>query len=147
MVQFPPMPHERFFRNATVLQVVDGDTLDVEIDLGWSIWITERLRLEHVNTPEMRGDERDAGRWVTERVQDELPAGTEVVVASLIFDRNGRVRGKFGRTIAHLYRRADGWCLNQFLLDQKLAWETDDNGSLQSPRELALLTGLPAELR
>ena len=147
MVQFPAMPQERFYRNGTLLNVVDGDTVDVKIDLGWSTWVIERLRLEHVDTPEVRGAEKLAGKWVADWVRAELPVDTEIVLASLVFDRSGRVRGKYGRTVSHIYRRADQWCLNQALLDEKLAWETDDSGSLQTARDLALLTGIPAELR
>lgn len=147
MVQLPTMPTERFFRHATMLSVVDGDTLDVKIDLGWSLWAVERLRLEYVNTPESRGVERESGRWVTEWVRGELPAATPLVICSVAYDREGRVRGKYGRTIAHVYRAVDGWCLNQQLLDLGLAWETDDHGSLTTPRDLDLLIGVPAAVR
>lgn len=145
---FPPIPEDRFFRRAMMLAVVDGDTLDVEIDLGWSMRLKERLRLESVNTPETRGDaEREAGRWVKAKVAEYLPAETPLLIASTVYDRTGRARGKFGRTIALVYRAEDGWCLNQRLLEDKLAWPTDDNGSLIGERSLTLLTGLPEELR
>ncbi|MEM7309121.1 MAG: hypothetical protein AAF682_20725 [Planctomycetota bacterium] len=147
MTHFPPMPQERFFRHANVVKVVDGDTVDVEIDVGWSTTLAERLRLDSVNTPETRGREREAGRWVTEQVLAQLPVGTPVVIASTAFDRTGRVRGKFGRTIAIVYRASDGWCLNEWLLAEKLAWQTDHNGSLVGERSLAALDGLPADLR
>ena len=146
-IEFPPMPAERFFRHAVVTDIVDGDTIDVKIDLGWSLSCEERLRLEHVNTPETRGSEREAGRWVTEQVREMMPVGTPVVIASLAYDKNGRVRGKFGRTVAHVYHAAEGWCLNERLLQDKLAWATDGQGSMQEERSLTLLTGLPAELR
>jgi hypothetical protein len=45
-----------------LLQVIDGDMLDVEIDLGWSVKLKERVRLERVDTPELRkAAERKAG--------------------------------------------------------------------------------------
>lgn len=145
--EFPPMPEERFFRNATVTNIVDGDTIDVEIDLGWSMVMRERLRLEFVNTPETRSTERPAGDFVTAWVVEHLPVGTPVRIASTAFDETGRVRGKFGRTVAHVYHAAEGWCLNRRLLDEKLAWETTESGSLVGERSLDLLTGIPAELR
>lgn len=145
---FLPMPEDRFFRRATLVDVIDGDTLDVEIDLGWSMRLMERLRLESVNTPETRGDaEREAGRWVKAKVAEYLPVETALIIASTVFDRTGRARGKFGRTVALVYHADDGWCLNERLLEQKLAWPTDDHGSLVGERSLALLTGLPEELR
>ena len=149
MAEFPPMPEDRFRRRAIVHRVVDGDTLDVEIDLGWSMTMRERLRLEFVNTPETRGAERDAGDFVTALVKEWLPMGAEVLLASVAFDRKGRARGKFGRTIAHVWHAGEGWNLNERLLDPaaRLAWETDGQGSLIEERTLTSLNGLPAELR
>lgn len=51
---FGIMPEDRFIRRGVIVRVVDGDTLDVEIDLGWSMKLRERLRLELVDTPEMK---------------------------------------------------------------------------------------------
>jgi len=149
MAEFPPKPDDRFFRKATLQRVVDGDTVDVIIDLGWKMTMFERLRLEFVNTPELRKEERAAGLFVRDKVMEWLPVGTEILIASAAFDAGGRVRGKFGRTIAHIYHAADGWNLNARLLDPqaKLAWETDKRGSLVDERTLTTLTGLPDELR
>lgn len=149
MAEFPPIPEDRFYRRATVLYVVDGDTLDARIDLGWSMTVEERLRLEFVNTPETRSAEREAGRFVRDLVREWLPAGTEILIASVAFETSGRVRGKFGRTVAHLFHAAEGWNLNARLLDPaaKLAWETSSQGSLIEERDLTTLTGLPPELR
>lgn len=148
MPEFPSIPQDRFFRSAKVIRIVDGDTLDVQLDLGWSLDLKERLRLEFVNTPETRGDaERAAGRWVKGKVADLLQVDTPLIITSTSYDRTGRVRGNFGRTVALVYHAAEGWCLNQRLLDEKLAWPTDENGSLIGERSLAVLTGLPEELR
>jgi micrococcal nuclease len=149
MAEFPPMPEDRFFRRGVVAGVVDGDTLDLDLDLGWSIWMRERVRLEFVNTPESRGVERAAGLFVKQKVVEWLPLGTHVLIASVAYDRAGRVRGKFGRTLAHVFHAGERWNLNARLLDPaaRLAWETDDDGSLIEPRDLAKLTGLPEGLR
>ena len=86
-------------------RVVDGDTLDVEIDLGWSLKLKERLRLEQVDTPEInKKAEKEAGKWVTERVIDLFPEDTELIITSMAYDRTGRVRGKYGRTMAVAFR-------------------------------------------
>lgn len=42
--------------NAKVVRVIDGDTIDVIIDLGFSVFVKQRLRLESVNTAELRGE-------------------------------------------------------------------------------------------
>lgn len=145
---FPSMPDDRFHRNAILLKVVDGDTLDVEIDLGWSMKLKERLRLEGLDTPEVRNQaEKKAGNWVKQEVWKFLPENTPIIIASMAYDRTGRVRGKYGRTMALVYRVADGACLNEYLLINKMAWRTDDKGSLLDARTLSLLTGIPKEER
>lgn len=142
------MPDDRFHRNAILVRVVDGDTLDVEIDLGWSMKLKERLRLEGVNTPEVRGNaERDAGKWVKRKVEKILKKGTALIITSMAYDRTGNVRGKYGRTLAVVYNAKEGVCLNAYLLEKKLAWPTNERGSLVAKRELASLTGLPLKLR
>lgn len=145
--EFPPPPVDRFHRKAKMVDVVDGDTIDIQIDLGWSMVYKERARLESVNTPEKRGVEREAGLFVTEWVRERFPPGTEIFIASTVYDRTGRARGRYGRTIALVYRASDGLCLNQTLLTERLAWRTDDQGSLLDERLLSSLDGLPVHLR
>ena len=47
--------------NATITNVIDGDTYDVDIDLGFHIHIHERIRVLGLDTPEKRGSERELG--------------------------------------------------------------------------------------
>ena len=142
------MPEDKFFRKAILLRVVDGDTLDVKIDLGWSIKLKERLRLEHVDTPEINKKlEKEAGKWVKTKVEEWLPLGTELMITSKAYERTGKVRGKYGRTLARVYHLEEKWCLNAKLINEEIAWATDDKGDLLSERSLTLLTGLPQELR
>ena len=141
---FQEMPEDRFNRSAVLLRGVDGDTLDVEIDLGWSMKLKERIRLERVDTPELRKTaEYTAGIWVTNRVRELFKEGTRLIITSMAYDRTGQVRGKFGRTMAVVYRAEDRLCLNEYLLKNRLAWRTNDSGKLLEERSLALLTGIP----
>ncbi len=55
------MTHRWLWR-ARVVRVIDGDTLDLEIDCGFHSVRTERVRLLGVNAPEMKGDTKDAGK-------------------------------------------------------------------------------------
>jgi micrococcal nuclease len=145
---FQKMPDDRFHRRAIMLKVVDGDTIDVEIDLGWSMKLKERLRLEGLDTPEIRHQkEKEAGIWVKQKVEKLLRENTSLIVTSMAYDRKGQVRGKYGRTMAVIYRAEDGFCLNEYLIKEKLAWRTNDNGSLLEERNLSSLTGIPEEKR
>lgn len=145
--EFPPFPALDFAREARLLKVVDGDTLDVEIDLGWSTKLKERVRLEFVETPEMKLEELEAGKWVKAKVEEYLPEGTLLRVISVAYQRTGKIRGKFGRTLAHIYHAEEKWCLNRRLLEECLAWRTDEHGKILGRRELFLLTGLPKQIR
>jgi len=78
---------------ALIYNVVDGDTMDFEIDLGFGIRYEGRLRLYGVNTPEVRGPEKERGLIVKEYVRDLLE-GHEVVLQTV------KWKGKYGRYIA-----------------------------------------------
>ena len=56
------MKTKLYFYKAQVISVYDGDTCTVDIDLGMGIWNRkEKLRFYRINTPEIRGDEREEG--------------------------------------------------------------------------------------
>lgn len=137
----PPL---RFVRHATLVRVIDGDTLDLAIDNGWAITIHEHVRLAGVNTPEKRGPERAAGKFVKREVKNLLNGPGPLLIESLDFNRTG----KFGRTVARVWygdpehRR----CLNDDLLEHGLAWPMDDGGTLMGQRGIQLLKGLPPEV-
>ena len=141
------MPEDRFHRSAVLLGVVDGDTIDVEIDLGWSTKLKERIRLEWLDTPEIKAAEKTAGLWVKQEVEKFFENYPDLVITSMAYDRTGKVRGKYGRTLAVVYRAADRLCLNKYLIENKLAWRTDSNGTVIEDRTLTSLTGIPEEYR
>jgi len=74
----------------TVLEVHDGDTIKVALDLGWHITYTASIRLAGVNAPELA---TPAGPPAREFVDGLLPAGTAVTVVSHSLDKYGRVLG------------------------------------------------------
>jgi micrococcal nuclease len=143
---FQEMPDDRFNRRAILINVIDGDTFDVEIDLGWSMKLKERVRLEGLDTPEIRRkEEYKSGIWVKEEVEKLLLPSEPLIITSMAYERTGQVRGKFGRTMAVVYRLRDKLCLNQYLLEKKIAWATDKYGKLLKDRSLLLLTGIPED--
>ena len=85
--------------NAKVLRIVDGDTLDVDIDLGFGVWIhRERVRLEGIDTPESRTrdlEEKKFGLISKEYLKGFLPIGKMVKLICKSYDS----KGKFGRIL------------------------------------------------
>ena len=82
-----------------ITRVVDGDTVDINIDLGFGVWLNdERVRLAGVDTPESRTSDKveklfgkAAGRYVEER----LPVGSMQTLVTKKYDS----KGKFGRIL------------------------------------------------
>lgn len=130
-------PTDRYIRAAKIDRVIDGDTIDLLIDLGWSMTLRERIRLSGAQAPESRGEEAVAGAYVANKVRAELLEGLPVLLESQEYKRE-----RYGRTVGRIYRLG-GWCVNDWLLDQKLAWPTDQRGAIVGPRDLTLLTGIP----
>jgi micrococcal nuclease len=95
---------------AVVKKVIDGDTIDVTIDLGFNIKYTERVRLARINAPEMS---TDAGKVVKTFMVDTLE-GRDVTIRTQknTFD-------KYGRWIAEVFYNEQS--INQLLLDKNMA--------------------------
>tara|TARA_R100000081_G_C4715775_1_gene115311 strand:- start:85 stop:465 length:381 start_codon:yes stop_codon:yes gene_type:complete len=85
---------------AIVDRVVDGDTIDVTIDLGFKTWKKVRVRMEGINTPESRTrdlEEKKKGLAAKARLQEILDYNSNECVLKV----SGV--GKFGRAIASVY--------------------------------------------
>lgn len=84
---------------AKIVRVVDGDTIDVDLDLGLNVTIKgQRLRLLGVNTPEMRGESRPEGIIATKLVNDYVAAHGKDVTVKTYKDK----KGKYGRWLAEI---------------------------------------------
>ena len=87
--------------NCTLTYWVDGDTCDVDIDLGFGVTLKDqRLRLIGINTPETRTkdeDEKRAGQIATNYCKSRIPEGKK---CRIITSKDGR--GKFGRILADI---------------------------------------------
>jgi micrococcal nuclease len=87
----------------------DGDTVTVDVDLGWRVWLhDEALRLNRINTPELnKKEEAEKGRLAKMYLQGVLPEGTEVIVKTMKDKRE-----KYGRMLAEIYLATDVLRLN-----------------------------------
>ena len=101
---------------AICARVVDGDTIDCLIDLGFSIHIKQRVRLLDIDAPESRTSdpvEKVEGLKVKKWLKDRIEGQT--VILHTEYDS----RGKFGRVLATIYH--EGVNLNQLMLKEGLA--------------------------
>ena len=90
-----------------VVRVIDGDTLELNVDCGFGIWKQDRFRLAGLNAPEKNTDE---GKAAALFVRQWIPLWTTVTTAK---DK----QEKYGRYLATITDTATGESLNQALLD------------------------------
>jgi len=88
---------------AKILKVVDGDTVDVDIDLGFGVCLTdERVRIMGIDTPESRTrdlTEKAFGLASKERLKELLPEGSYQVLKTEVAKNGEDMKGKFGRIL------------------------------------------------
>mgnify|MGYP003133578879 FL=1 len=85
---------------AKVVKVYDGDTITVDIDLGFGVWMRkQKIRLVGINTPEVRGEEREEGLksrdWLREKILDKQ------ITLRTAKDRKGKYGRWLGAVILH----------------------------------------------
>jgi micrococcal nuclease len=97
-----------------VERVVDGDTVDVVLNLGFDIMYKSRVRLYGIDTPESRTrnlDEKARGKMASAFLKNAIDTGEKVVIQTKLKDS----RGKFGRVLGNII--VDGININQLMID------------------------------
>ena len=116
------------FRVTKIKKVLDGDTIDVVIDLGFDLAKTERVRIAGVDTPEKRTrnlEEKalglEATNWLKEKLNQTIKGEDELVVRTELV---GGV-GKYGRLLGWLYVGDSDISLNEQMIEEGYAWPND----------------------
>ena len=103
-----------------IIKIVDGDTVDVDLDLGFGVWLRdERVRIMGIDTPESRTSdpiEKKFGLAAKERVQHLLGEGA-TLISKVKGDGNEEMRGKFGRILGD-FRTPQGDILTHKLMEE-----------------------------
>jgi micrococcal nuclease len=112
------------YRVKKVIKVVDGDTIDADIDLGFDISLTKRVRLSGVDTPESRTTdlkEKKLGLESKEWLKHKLEFATDILIKTQLPDSTE----KYGRILGNLYINNAALSLNQQMIDEGYAWTYD----------------------
>jgi micrococcal nuclease len=109
------------YRVKKVLKVVDGDTIDVDIDLGFDISFTSRVRLAGIDTPESRTTdkaEKVLGLEVKDRLKTLISSANTVVIRTEKPDSSE----KYGRILGWLFLDGAEKSVNEALIADGYAW-------------------------
>ena len=128
------------FRVTSIDRVLDGDTIDVTIDLGFDLYKKERVRVAGVDTPEKRTrdlEEKelgiDATNWLKEKLDGAIAGDDDLVIRTELV---GGV-GKYGRLLGWLYIGGDASSsLNEQMIEEGYAWAYDGGTKKKDFEEL-----------
>ena len=99
---------------AFVRKVYDGDTVTVDIDLGFGVVLkSQKIRLLEINAPEVRGEQRPLGIKSRDALREKI--GNKWVIIKTKKDK----KGKYGRWLANIY--LEDQCVNTWLIKEGLA--------------------------
>ena len=112
------------YRIKSVLKVVDGDTIDAAIDLGFDIALEKRIRLSGVDTPESRTTdlkEKAMGLESKEWLKKKLEGAKDIIIKTELPDSTE----KYGRIIGHLFINGQEISLNNQMINDGYALAYD----------------------
>tara|TARA_R100001015_G_C4530803_1_gene97286 strand:- start:113 stop:535 length:423 start_codon:yes stop_codon:yes gene_type:complete len=133
---------EKYIYKAKLDRVIDGDTVDALIDVGFNIWFKKRIRFKGLDTWESRTrnlEEKKRGLAAKERTRQLLE---EVSSKPGFFRIRSYGTGKYGRVLAELFvKDTDGkeWNINQTLIDEGHAYQYD-GGKKRTFRKIEKIT-------
>ena len=126
-------------RVVEINRVVDGDTIDVTIDLGFDLFKKERVRVAGVDTPEKRTrdlEEKELGieatNWLKEKLDGAISGDDDLIIRTELVGG----MGKYGRLLGWLYIGDSELSLNEQMIDEGYAWEYDGGTKQKNFEEL-----------
>ena len=139
-VMIPPSRKSCYnFRVTKINRVVDGDTIDVTIDLGFDLYKKERVRIAGVDTPEKRTRDKeekvlgiDATNWLKGKLEEAIKGDDELTIRT---ELKGGV-GKYGRLLGWLYIGDVELSLNEQMITEGYAWSYDGGTKKKDFEEL-----------
>ena len=127
------------FRVVSIDKVVDGDTIDVTIDLGFDLFKKERVRVAGIDTPEKRTrnlEEKalglDATAWIKDKLEGAINGSDDLIIRT---ELDGGV-GKYGRLLGWCYIGDASVSLNEKMIDEGYAWAYDGGTKNKNFEEL-----------
>jgi micrococcal nuclease len=119
------------------IRVVDGDTIEASIDLGFNIFLKQFIRLSNINAPEIKTLNEEVKKYglrAKNKLEEYINSGTEVIVAT----QNPNKSEKYGRVLGEVYVQGHNLTASEYLFANQYAWAYDPSKE-QDLSELAPL--------
>ena len=110
------------YRVKKINRIVDGDTIDVTIDLGFNIHIDQRVRVAGIDSPEKRTrnkEEKSLGIDATNWMIKHLESSSDLIIKTAV---EGSM-GKYGRVLGWLFVGTSEVSLNEKMIAEGFAWK------------------------
>jgi len=123
------------YRIRSIAKVVDGDTIDADIDLGFDISLSKRIRLAGIDTPESRTKdeyEKKYGLQSKEWLKHRCEGAKDILIKTELPDSTE----KYGRIIGHLFINNEATSLNDQMIVEGYAWPYDGGTKKKNFAEL-----------
>ena len=129
------------YKIACVDRVIDGDTIDITINLGFDLSIKQRVRVAGVDTPEKRTRDHeiekplgiDATNWLTQKLDYALDNNQGLMIRT---ELGSGASGKYGRMLGWLYVGEETVSLNEQMIEDGYAWAYDGGSKNKNFQEL-----------
>jgi micrococcal nuclease len=126
------------YKITEVRRVIDGDTVDVTIDLGFNIRLNHRVRLVNIDAPSIRTLNEEVKKYglrAKEKLEEYLNSGDSIIVAT----QKPSETEKYGRILGEIYVEGHNLTASEYLFANQYAWVYDEKNRKSDLSELAPL--------
>lgn len=114
------------YRIEKIIKVIDGDTVDTLIDLGFYTYLRKSIRLVEINAPEVRSLNEEVKKYglrAKEKLEEYLSGGDGNIIVSTL---KPNAEDKYGRVLGTLYKEGQNLTASEFMLANSYVWYYSD---------------------
>jgi micrococcal nuclease len=126
------------YKISNILRVIDGDTVEATLDLGFNIHLKQTIRLTNIDAPSIRTLDEEVKKYglrAKEKLEEYLKTGDRIIVAT----ENPNKTEKFGRVLGEVYVEGNNLTASEYLFSNQYAWVYDEKNRKSDLSELAPL--------
>jgi micrococcal nuclease len=126
------------YKISNIIRVIDGDTVEVTLDLGFNIHLKQTIRLTNIDAPSIRTLDEEVKKYglrAKEKLEEYLKTGDRIIVAT----QNPNKTEKFGRVLGEVYVEGNNLTASEYLFSNQYAWFYDEKNRKSDLSELSPL--------